>query len=652
MILYRLVLGIGLVVLAGSQTAGHGRAPEAEPVTRFLPLVVVDQPVVRLSELYVDGLAANDADEAFRLHNVSRHEAQLAGYTMDDGRRTVRFPPLTLPAGEDLWCARDAAAFQQAFGFAPGCEYGADASPAVPNLTGTALRFANDGGRVTLRNPAATAVDVLVYAAGDPSPPGWSGPAVQAYTPSSSFPGEGQVLFRKMRWHSAGPQPFVDSDTAADWSQDLADPVSGRRVQYPGWDLERFGEPPVLLVTGTITVALAPDNLASMVRQALAAAQESILVESYTFEHLALAELLAAQAQREVAVTVLLEGDPVGGISDTERYAARLIEEAGGEVWFMVRNRNAATHDRYAYLHAKFAVVDRRLLLISTENFTQESMPEDDQANGTAGQRGAALLTDAPPIVAEALALAAADLDPTHHADLWRWAADDPKYGPPPAGFVPAAPVDGALYQPVHPKPLVARGPVVVQLLPAPEAGLLPAPRGGVLGLVAAAGPGDTVLVEQLFERQHWGAVADTAESAPNPRLEAYVEAARRGATVRVLLDAYFDHGENRATVTYLNRLARAEDLDLQARLGNPTGGGLHNKMILVQAGAEGWAHVGSLNGSEASTKLNRELALQVQSNAVFDYLAEAFWHDWKNPEVEPGVRTVRSERFSALPAH
>jgi phosphatidylserine/phosphatidylglycerophosphate/cardiolipin synthase-like enzyme len=52
--------------------------------------------------------------------------------------------------------------------------------------------------------------------------------------------------------------------------------------------------------------------------------------------------------------------------------------------------------------------------------------------------------------------------------------------------------------------------------------------------------------------------------------------------------------------------------------------------MALVQAAGRGWLHVGSLNGSEASAKLNRELAVQLQSNALTDYLAAAFWRDWR----------------------
>ncbi len=37
----------------------------------------------------------------------------------------------------------------------------------------------------------------------------------------------------------------------------------------------------------------------------------------------------------------------------------------------------------------------------------------------------------------------------------------------------------------------------------------------------------------------------------------------------------------------------------------------------------------GSLNGGEASAKLNRELSLVVQSDEAYGYLAAMFWGDW-----------------------
>ena len=129
----------------------------------------------------------------------------------------------------------------------------------------------------------------------------------------------------------------------------------------------------------------------------------------------------------------------------------------------------------------------------------------------------------------------------------------------------------------------------------------------------------------------HWGSSDGTPETDPNPRLEATIAAARRDVTVRVLLDGFLDaEGENAATVAYLQDIARTEGLDLQARLGNPTYLGLHNKMVLAEIDGRGTVHADSINGGEASSKVNRELALQVQSDAAFAYLRAVFDYDWR----------------------
>ena len=139
----------------------------------------------------------------------------------------------------------------------------------------------------------------------------------------------------------------------------------------------------------------------------------------------------------------------------------------------------------------------------------------------------------------------------------------------------------------------------------------------------------------QVYENLWWGAENSNVVDDPNPRLEAYLAAARRGATVRVLLDAYFDNQNlnsprsNLRTVEYLNALATTEGLDLQAQRRNPTGLGIHNKMVLAQIGGRGWVVVGSLKGGEVSAKLNREMALLVGSDEVYAYLSDVFGYDW-----------------------
>jgi hypothetical protein len=98
-----------------------------------------------------------------------------------------------------------------------------------------------------------------------------------------------------------------------------------------------------------------------------------------------------------------------------------------------------------------------------------------------------------------------------------------------------------------------------------------------------------------------------------------------------LLLDSYYDRRDdprsNFKTCTLVNKLSAT--YDIQCRLGNPTGLGIHNKMVLLKQGTAGYVHLGSINGSETSNKLNRELATQVESLGAFRYWARVFHYDW-----------------------
>jgi hypothetical protein len=51
--------------------------------------------------------------------------------------------------------------------------------------------------------------------------------------------------------------------------------------------------------------------------------------------------------------------------------------------------------------------------------------------------------------------------------------------------------------------------------------------------------------------------------------------------------------------------------------------------MVLVRLGESRNVHVGSINGTETSSKVNRELALQVRSPGAYGYLKGVFDYDW-----------------------
>jgi phosphatidylserine/phosphatidylglycerophosphate/cardiolipin synthase-like enzyme len=577
---------------------------------------------VLISAVHFNSALSGEPDEGVELYNPGPQAVDLAGWALADGEGRVTFPAVTLPSGGRIWVAREAVAFRRQFGFAPALEYGADTDPDVPNLTGTAPVLANAGDEVLLTDPCGNRSDVVVYKGGATTP-GWLGPTLTPYT-SGDLSETAQILYR--RPDPATFRPAADTDSAADWAQFRGDPLTTRKVRYPGWDLESHFIPYRTTEVASLTVAVAPDASYLLVRNAILGASRSISVAVYTLEHPGIVDALRNRLAAGVQVRVLLEGAPAGGLSDAERWACREVEGAGGQCWFMTTLPGGGRR-RYPNMHAKYLLVDDRQALVSTENFGPSGLPADDFTDGTAGSRGAVLVTDAAGVIAHLRDLFAADLDPGR-PDIRRW---DPTADGPPPGFRPPGPGGGTGYTPAFAAPLTTSGTFEIEVIRSPENSLQAGT--GLMGLLGRVGAGDEVLVQALYEPPFWGGTGASPLTDPNPRLEAMVGAARRGGRVHLLLDGLYGNTteptSNRATCDYLGQIAAREGLDLGCRLGNPTGLGIHSKLVIVRTAAQGWVHVGSINGSEVSSKANREVALQFNSRAAADYLAAVFWADW-----------------------
>lgn len=600
--------------------------PEANPDDNraIVDVPVLHVPIVRLTAVHY--YALQTGDEAVRLANLGIDPVDLVGWKLSDNEQSAVFPSgVVLQPGKSIWVARKASDFYAQFGYLPDLEMDGS-EPTVPGMMGSWPLLANDGDEVVLLDDAGQVQDVLVYLDGNTSQEGWSGSPVAPYHPGA-FSQQGQILYLKLDQRTGRPVP--DTNTAADWAQELGDPVNGRKVLYPGWDLETFFLPLQITTTARLTVAIGPDHLFEVVSDTLGAAQDQLLIQSYTFENTELARVVAERAAAGVSVTLLLEGSPAGeGITDQERWVCREIETHGGRCLFMISDEGNKIHDRYRYQHAKFMVIDHRIVMIGSENPSPDAMPADEKGDGTAGRRGVYLITDAPEIVTHLETMFRLDADLENHKDI----AGFELVGPPPEGFTPVTATNRITYSVFAAVPLAVQGEMVFEVVQSPENALRD--QGGLLGLLARAGPGDRVMVEQMHEPLHWGNGDSNPANDPNLRLEGYLAAARRGADVRVLLDEFFGSTEadNREPCAYLNAWAKEEGLRLKCALANPSGMGIHNKMVLAGIGGKGYVHVGSINGSELSNKGNREVALQVQSDQAFTFLAEVFERDW--PDV------------------
>ncbi len=615
-----------------TNTAAIACAGDANPDNNHAawPTELVDlrRPHILISGVLYYGYQDGQTDDAVRLTNMSPFPAALENWKLckndsigDLQCRTL--PTLLIPALSDVWITGDAAAFAASFGF-----------PADYEMASW-LAITNDD-ELLLRDAEGIIVDALVYNDGMTPFPGWVGPSLRYYsTPKGE---RGQILARIP--DEVTGLPISDTNTAADWLQYTDALTVGKQALYPGWDSDPLFWPLKATEPATVVIGIAPDNAFEVISQTIMQAGETISIEIYALRHPALIDALVQKAEAGVQVTLLLEGDifGIGGNTpewQTELYACQQLEATGhGACWFMIHDKDNNIYNRYNFIHAKLVIVDRRWVVVGSQNFTTSGLPADDKANGSIGSRGAVIATTAPSVIARAAEIFAYDCDPAHHNDLLRWNSNPAyadKYGLPllpPDLSIP----DGVSYTVRFPTPLTVSGDFAFELFTAPDAALHQS--DALLGLVNRAGAGDTVLVQQAYEYVDWGT---DPETAPNLRLLAYLAAARRGAKVRIFVNGKsFVEGydgppeDNQATVDYVNQIAAAERLNLKAALGNLTEDGVHNKMVLVALHGDGkYSHVGSINGSESSSKVNREVALQVKSDAVYDYLAAMFNLDW-----------------------
>ncbi len=348
---------------------------------------------------------------------------------------------------------------------------------------------------------------------------------------------------------------------------------------------------------------VSPDSSFSELERLLVDAKTSIYVNSYTVTNPAVAALLEEASLRGNQVILMLESTPVGGVPGAEAMIVEQLMEAGASVCFYSSNETR-------FNHAKYVIVDNSSSLIATENLGTSGFPE----KRTYGGRGWGVV-----ILDEEMSESLAGI---FFADL---ADCEPREV---AKRMPEkSPTDGA-YEPTYSaKEFI--GTYQLELFTAPKEGIDP-----IVRLIESAD--ESIFVEQAYIYKHWGSKwHDTPATAPNLFLEAVINASRRGVKGRILLDSYWynvledNPVSNLRTVEYVNRVARAEGLDLEARLIDLENLGLlkmHTKGVIVDRNA---VLVSSINWNEHSPTKNRELGVIIHGEPA-GYFAAIFECDWE----------------------
>jgi cardiolipin synthase len=544
---------------------------------------------VLITELYPNTAMRNEPDEYVALTNFGDRPVNLEGWSITDTEGTLIFPAFSLVPNQTLYVTRNASAFMahcSAFMIEchkPGFEYGIDSDPSIPQLQTSGRTFAlrNTGDEVILVNEAGKEVDGVMYGACSYTGAGWHGTPLEKSR-------EGMILQRK------GTR---DSDHCDDW---LALSLGAS-----------YHEPDLFHCSGEVTAFVSPDCCFSVLEHELDAAASSIYINLYQFEQPLLMDALGSAVGRGVAVKLLLESSPVGGITAEERHTMNQALKRGVDV--------RLAEDPYIN-HAKYAVIDNRTLIVMTENWKPTGVPVDNsfgnrgwgiaiRDNGVANYftalfcedfyRGAALAEDIPD-------------SGTSSTSAWI----------PQGAFAPSF------------EPVTVTDEFTVIPIIAPDSVLS---NETILGAIRNAE--ERIYVQQFSAQRFWG-------EDENAFIAALIAAARRGCEVKVLLDAN-DYNietmnDNDDVVLWLDEVAREEDLNVEANLADLDELGLvkvHTKGLIVDGQT---AVITSLNWNGNSV-YNREVGVIVENEAVAAFYEAVFLHDW-NASVTSETPAERSQ--------
>jgi phosphatidylserine/phosphatidylglycerophosphate/cardiolipin synthase-like enzyme len=516
----------------------------------FLSLLLFITPTtaVQIVEFCPDPYLYGDADEYIILSG----SGSLDGVLVSDGEGGFRFPEGSTIESQ-ITIARSGPAFTETHGYTPGYEW-YDYSTAVPDVVrGGTFQMANTGDQLQLFDHG-TLVQELVW-------------------PRDVSSRQGQIH-------------YLENGT---WD---------RRILMLGQS--RFLSEEFNSVDGVVFAS--PDCSFKVYEDIVGSAKREIRANVYEFSSPAMASSLVDACQRGVEVTVLLEGGPVGGISEEEKGAVTELRRAEIPVSLMTPGDKA--HPPYRFDHAKYLIIDRSSVLVTSENFKSNGFPE----KGLSGNRGWGVVIEDEGIARYFSAVYS-------HDSAGGWCS-------------PAAFSSGSTEYPVQREYKAEFSPYRFE-----DAKVIPvlSPDTSYLVSDLIAGSEVTLDIEQAY-------ITNQTDGSFNPFLLDAISAARRGVQVRILLDSYYYNtegsGDNDEMVQCINRLATEEKLTLEARLANLEANNIekiHNKGVIADRRK---VLVSSINWNDNSPRFNRETGVIIEHQGVGDYFSRVFDDDWVVSEV------------------
>jgi cardiolipin synthase A/B len=546
-------------------------------------------PSVLITELFYDTHPNLNA-EYVRLSNPTNTSVDVSGWYLTDepwkepdDQPKILFPEYTqMPANTSWYITKNATAFLRETALLPDFEYAVDSQPMVPQLpTNKMVTYSNTGGLVGLYSASQTLIDLIIYGTTDEYISCWEGP---------SIPTSGQGVILKRNYVNGTP---VDTNTAADWIH--------ARIYHIGqsdFPLQTIAS------TGEITVFVSPDNSYETIVNELRNAQISIDMNMYEFTNPFLFDELLAALKRNVTVRLFMEGAPIGGMDNQEKYILSTIAAHGGSIRCIVNDKEKQVYARYQFDHAKYLIIDNETVIVESCNWAKTGVPK----NPTYGNREWGIVVRDKEVAAQFSQVFQEDYNP-QHADSYPLNAMNITIPP---GFFLDKKAQAGTY---HPR-FVARTitePFTITPLFSPDTS-----EHTILDAIDASKA--TLYVQQLYIYKDW-------DDELSPFVQHLINKSQQGVLVQVILDY---NPEYEATTAVLNETKQfLETYGVKVKFISSEWSPfttIHNKGMIIDNTT---VLISSVNWNEQSVRKNREAGILLKNQEAATYYATVFLSDW-----------------------
>jgi phosphatidylserine/phosphatidylglycerophosphate/cardiolipin synthase-like enzyme len=271
--------------------------------------------------------------------NPSNRNISLNGYYITDFEGKLMLHGYIKPHSK-IYIGENISSFFRFMGFYPNYTYS--------KIKEGNFLLANKGDEVALYHNSKM-IDIVIYGKSKYNGTGWKGESVKIT--------QGHIIRR---------YNLIDTNSSKDWS-------NYHTIGQSDFKPVKF--------KSSIEIFPYPDKRGEVLRF-ISNAHKYILVETYTMSSMDFEKTLERKISRGVKIDILLEGSPVGGINDAEKYIIQRLYNKGATIKLMINNPREGIYDRYSFIHAKFIIVDGIKTLISTENFGVSLSPCGNRGYG------------------------------------------------------------------------------------------------------------------------------------------------------------------------------------------------------------------------------------------------------------------------------